>query len=112
MHFRGLRAGPAVALAAASAVWAAAPASVPVFLRSVVSFTDADVASVDAGRVVTKQLPAADKAEIAAFGAVRVQTDKAAALRRFREIEFMRRGRPCSNPDGSASRPSPATSRA
>jgi len=80
-----------VALGVASVVWAAAPASVPVFLRGVVSFTDADVASVDAGRVVAKQLPAADKAEIAAFGAVRVQADKAAALRRFREIEFVRR---------------------
>ncbi len=90
MHFRGLLgAGLAVALAAASAAWTAAPASV--FLRSVVSFTDADVASVDAGRVVAKQLPAADKAEIAAFGAVRVQADKAAALRRFRESEFLRR---------------------
>ena len=92
MHFRGLLgAGLAVALAPASAAWAATPASVPVFLRSVVSFTDADIASVDAGRVVAKQLPAADKAEIAAFGAVRVQADKAAALRRFREIEFVRR---------------------
>jgi hypothetical protein len=92
MRFLGpLGAGLAVALAGVSAVWAAAPASAPVFLRSVVSFTDADVASVDAGRVVAKQLPAADKAEIAAFGAVRVQADKVAALRRLREIEFVRR---------------------
>src|SRR2546427_1478305 len=92
MHFRGLLgAGLAVALAAASAAWAAPPASVPVFLRSVVSFTDADIASVDAGRVVAHQLPAADKAATAASGAVRVQADKAAALRRFREIEFVRR---------------------
>src|SRR5712691_11126228 len=90
MRFRGSRdVGLAMALAAASAVWAAAPASV--FLRSVVSFTDADVASVDAGRVVAKQLPAADKAEIAAFGAVHVLADKAVALRRFRESEFLRR---------------------
>ncbi len=82
----------AVALAAVSAVWAAAPERpVDVFLRKVVSFADADVASVDAGRVVTKQLPAADKPEIAAFGAVRVQADKATALRRFREAAFLRR---------------------
>jgi hypothetical protein len=84
-------AGLAVTLAAVSAARAAAPdRPVDVFLRKVVGFADADVASVDAGRVVAKQLPAADKAEIAAFGAVRVQADKAAALRRFREIEFLR----------------------
>jgi hypothetical protein len=112
MHFRGLRAGPAVALAAASAVWAAVRASVPVFLRSVVSFTDADVASVDAGRVVTKQLPAADKAEIAAFGAVRVQADKPRRCGGSARSSSCAARRPCSNPDGSASRPSPATLRA
>jgi hypothetical protein len=84
-------AGLAVTLAAVSAARPAAPdRPVDVFLRKVVGFADADVASVDAGRVVAKQLPAADKAEIAAFGAVRVQADKAAALRRFREIEFLR----------------------
>jgi hypothetical protein len=63
-----------------------------VFLRNVVRFADAEVLSVDAGRIVTKQLPAADKPEIAAFGAVRVRADKAAALRRFREVEFLRHG--------------------
>ena len=84
MRLRGsLGAGLAMALAAVSAVWAAAPASVPVFLRSVVSFTDADVASVDAGRVVAKQLPAADTAEIAVRGVLAEFGD--AALARFVE---------------------------
>ena len=92
MRFRrSLGAGLAVALAAAAALRAAGPTPVQVFLRSVVSFADADIASVSAGQVVTRQLPAADKPEIAAFGAVRVQADKAAALRRFREVDFLRR---------------------
>src|SRR5258705_10485685 len=51
------------------------------FMRQAVGLTDAQIASVEAGEVVTKQLPAADKAEIAAFGAVRVRGDRAAFLR-------------------------------
>ena len=91
MRFRGsLGAGLAMALAAAPpAGLAAAESPAHVFMRTVVKFADADVASVDAGRVVTKQLPAADKPEIAAFGAVRVQADRATALRRFREGAFL-----------------------
>jgi hypothetical protein len=79
-----------VALAAALEVQAGASETpAHAFLRKVVSFADAEITSVDAGRVVTKQLPASDKAEIAAFGAVRVQADKAASLRRLREVEFL-----------------------
>lgn len=81
--------GLAVALAAVPAARAASESPVYVFLRKAMSFSDADVASVDAGRVVTKQLPAADKPEIAAFGAVRAQADKAAAMRRYREGAFL-----------------------
>jgi len=94
MGSRGaIGAGLAVALTTAPAAGAAAEGTpAQVFLRTVVRFADAEVLSVDAGRIVTKQLPAADKPEIAAFGAVRVRTDKAAALRRFREVEFLRRG--------------------
>jgi hypothetical protein len=86
-----ISAGLAVALATAPAAWAAAEGTpAQVFLRNVVRFAEAEVRSVDAGRIVTKQLPAADKPEIAAFGAVRVRADKAAALRRFREAGFLR----------------------
>ena len=60
---------------------AAADASrVATFMRQAVGFSDAEIASVEAGEVVTKQLPAGDKAEIAAFGAVRVRADRAAFL--------------------------------
>ena len=54
------------------------------FLRKVVGFSEAQIGAVDAGQVVTKQLPAADKPEIAAFGAVRVRGDSANFLRQLR----------------------------
>ena len=50
------------------------------FMRQAVGLTDAQIASVEAGTVVTKQLQAVDKTEIAAFGAVRVRGDRAAFL--------------------------------
>lgn len=60
---------------------AAADASrVVTVMRQAVGFSDAQIASVEAGEVVTKQLPAVDEAEIAAFGAVRVRGDRAAFL--------------------------------
>jgi hypothetical protein len=63
------------------------------FLRSVVGFSDAQIAAVEAGQVVTKQLPAADKPEVAAFGAVRVRGDQAAFVRQLRrDVGVARRG--------------------
>jgi hypothetical protein len=74
---------PFIALALAGlASGAATDASRAVtFMRQAVGFSDANIASVEAGEVVTRQLPAVDKAEIAAFGAVRVRGDRAAFLR-------------------------------
>jgi hypothetical protein len=62
------------------------------FLRTTVAFTDAEVAAVDAGEVVTKSLPSSDKPEIAAFGAVRLRGDVAACLGRLRDGVTSRRG--------------------
>jgi hypothetical protein len=75
--------GPFVALALAGlASTAAADASRAVtFMRQAIGFGDAQIASVEAGEVVTRQLPVADKGEVAAFGAVRVRGDRAAFLR-------------------------------
>jgi hypothetical protein len=79
----------------------ACPASTPAaeanravaFLRAAVGFSEAQISSVEAGQVVTKQLPAADKPEIAAFGAVRVPGDRAACLRRLaNDVGRSRRG--------------------
>jgi hypothetical protein len=62
-----------------------------VFLRKVVGFTDAQIAAVEGGQVVTKQLPASDKPEIAAFGAVRLRGDPTAFLRQARDVGTARR---------------------
>ncbi len=93
MGFRGAS-GAGLAVAMATPVLWAGGEETPahLFMRDVVRFADAEVLSVDAGRIVTKQLPAADKPEIAAFGATRVQADNAVALRRFREHGFLRQG--------------------
>jgi hypothetical protein len=54
-------------------------------MRGVVGFSEAQIAAVEAGQVVTRQLPAADKPEIAAFGAVRLRGERAVLLRRLQE---------------------------
>src|SRR6266540_773351 len=64
-----------LALSGLASTAAADASRVVTFMRQAVGFTDAQIASVEAGEVVTKQLPAVDKAEIAAFGAVRVRGD-------------------------------------
>jgi hypothetical protein len=79
------------ALPASTAPAEEAPARA--FLRKVVGFSDAQIGAVEAGQVVTKQLPAADKPEIAAFGAVRVPGDHVAFVGRLRrEVGLARRG--------------------
>lgn len=80
------------ALAPASPAAPADPATAHSFLRKSVAFTDAQIAAVDAGQVVTKTLPSADKPEIAAFGAVWVRGDPASFVRQLREGAAMRRG--------------------
>ena len=83
----------ALALGGLAATAAADASRVVTFMRQAVGFTDAQLASVETGQVVTKQLPAADKAEIAAFGAVRVRGDRAAFLRQVgSDIGKSRRG--------------------
>jgi len=62
------------------------------FLKATVKFDPAQIAQVDAGQVVTLQLPATDKPEIAAFGAVFVGADKEALLAHLRNVADFRRG--------------------
>jgi hypothetical protein len=73
----------------ASSAGAEEPAA-HVYLRRV-GLTPAQIASVDAGQVVTRQLPSADKPEIAAFGAVRVRGDAVASLSQLRDVVASRR---------------------
>lgn len=62
------------------------------FLHSAVALTDGQIAAIEAGQVVTKQLPTTDKPEAAAFGAIRLRTDKAGFLRKLRDLESFRKG--------------------
>src|SRR6186997_2645648 len=62
------------------------------FLRRTIGLTDAQVAEIESGRVVTRQLPGADKPEMAAFGAVRVAAKKDVYLERLRDIAVFRKG--------------------
>jgi hypothetical protein len=74
----------AVALALLAAGVSAQEQPARLFLRKTVGLSDAQVAAVEAGQVVTKQLPASDKPEIVAFGAVRLRGDRAAFVRQLR----------------------------
>lgn len=62
-----------------------------VFLRKTVLLTDAQMAALDAGEVVTKQLSADEKADVAAFGAVRIDAPTETWITRFRDIAAFRR---------------------
>jgi len=88
---KSLSSGLALAFACSALGSAEQPAAAG-FLRQVVGFGDAQLAAVEAGRVVTKPLATADKAEMAAFGAVRVGAEAGTFLKRLRDIEVFRRG--------------------
>ncbi|HUG55290.1 MAG TPA: hypothetical protein VMR21_16910 [Vicinamibacteria bacterium] len=79
-----------LALAAGSA--AAEETAVRTFLRDAIGLRPGQVADVEAGRVVTRSLPGADKPEMAAFGAVRVAADKQVFLQRLRDLPRFRQG--------------------
>ena len=93
MPLSRVRSTAAAAVLLSLAVPAAAEDSaVRTFLRRTIGLTDAQVADVEAGRVVTKQLPGADKPEMAAFGAVRVAADKDTYLTRVHDLKRFRQG--------------------
>jgi hypothetical protein len=56
----------------ASPARAGMPEDLRLFLAATIKFSDKELASVDKGKVVTRQLPATDEGEIAAFGIVKV----------------------------------------
>jgi hypothetical protein len=70
-----------LALAWSASTGAAKTDRAVVFMRSAIGLSEAQIASVEAGDVVTRQLPTTEKPEIAAVGAVRVPGDRAAVLR-------------------------------
>jgi hypothetical protein len=73
----------AVALASAAPTAATDAGRAAAFMRDTIGLSAAQIASVETGEVVTTQLSASDKGEVAAFGAVRVHGDRAAFLHKF-----------------------------
>ncbi len=62
-----------------------------VFLRKTVLLSDAQMRALDAGEVVTRQLPADEKADVAVFGAVRIPASPETYVARFKDITAFRR---------------------
>jgi hypothetical protein len=62
------------------------------FFRRAIGLGDSPIASIEAGRVVSRQLPGADRSEMAAFGAVRVAAEKAVFLHRLADVKHFLRG--------------------
>ncbi len=61
------------------------------FLRKVIEWGDDKLALIDKGEVVTRQLPGADKPEIAAFGAVKIATTRAKFVALLADIQDFRK---------------------
>lgn len=61
------------------------------FLAKAIGLSPAQIAAIERGEVVTRQLASTDKPEMAAFGAVMVQADQATFLARFRNLADFRR---------------------
>jgi hypothetical protein len=72
-------------------LWAQASEAPPrPFLRKVIQLDDAQLAAMDKGEVVTRQLPTADKPEIAAFGVVKAPGTPELLLRLAKDIKRFR----------------------
>jgi hypothetical protein len=61
------------------------------FLRKVIQLTDDQLARIEKGEVVTKLLPSPEKAEIAAFGAIKLRGTVAALRERMRDFPSFRK---------------------
>jgi hypothetical protein len=61
------------------------------FLRKVIGLTDAQLAAMDKGEVVTKLLPSPDKPEIAAFGVVRITGTPATLQQKLADFPSFRK---------------------
>ena len=61
------------------------------FLRKVIELGDDKLAALEKGEVVTRQLPGADKPEIAAFGVIKVAAKRGLFVERIRDIQHFRK---------------------
>ncbi len=77
--------------ASPAAVLAQSEAPPRPFLRQAVQFNDAQLAAVERGEAVIKQLTTPEKAEVAAFGVVKVKGTQEAFLQKIRQIHVFRK---------------------
>lgn len=70
---------------------AAAERPTEAFFRKTIGLTEAQVAAIMRGEVVTKQVATPEKADVAVFGAVRIPADPETFLTRFRDIVAFKR---------------------
>jgi len=61
------------------------------FLRRVIEFGEDKLGALEKGEVVTRQLPGADKPEIAAFGALKVASTRSQFVERIKDIQNFRK---------------------
>jgi hypothetical protein len=88
--------GGGTALALTAAVLVAVPCAAAEdpprpFLRTVIQLDDNQLAAIERGEVVTKMLPTTEKAEIAAFGAVKATGTPEMLLRLSRDVQKFRK---------------------
>ena len=83
---------PLLGAIVASLAFAQAPEPQPQsFLRKVIEFGDDKLAALEKGEVVTRQLPGADKPEIAAFGVTKVAGTRGLFVEKVRDIQHFRK---------------------
>jgi hypothetical protein len=91
---KALSGGVVLALVGLGAQGAQAPAQAETkareFMRKVIAFTPAEFKALDGGQVVTRLLETKDKAEVAAFGATKVNADPTLFFDRVRDIAKFR----------------------
>ena len=75
----------------AAVAGAAEDSPMTVFLKKTALLTDAQMAALDGFEVVTKQLPADEKADVAVFGAVRIAALPETYVTRFKDVAAFRR---------------------
>jgi hypothetical protein len=87
---RGRWAGAILGILGAAALRGADEAPPRPFLKTVIQLTDDQIASVEKGEVVTKQLATSDKPEVAAFGVVKTTGNPDTLLRLARDVKAFR----------------------
>jgi len=90
-HIRGRLAAIAICIAALASAQSQ-PQTAKDFLRKYLAFSDADVAALDKGELVTKLPKVTDQREVTAFAAVRVNARPEQLAMQFRDIVRWKKG--------------------